>query len=411
MDNNQKIINLKNFQNFLENESSLNQKHIPFYINWIRQFWDFTKNTPQDEDKIKIFTEHLRENRNINDWQIKQAKKAINYYYNLFLPKKKDISVSIDKITNKVSEEIKYLHYSPRTEKTYINWIKQFFYYFNKIDPNKLDSSNVKDFLSHLALERKVSASTQNQAFNALLFLFHHVLKKDFKDLKDTVRAKQSRKIPVVLSRDEVNRLFESLDNTYLLICKLIYGSGLRLMEGVNIRVHDICFDTNKITVRSGKGDKDRVTMLPKSIKDDLKKHLIKVKELHDEDLKLGYGEVSLPFALDKKYPNAGCEWGWQWIFPAKTLTVDKKTGKVFRWHFHESNIQKSVREAARKARLIKHVTVHTLRHSFATHLLESGYNIRTIQELLGHKDVKTTMIYTHVLNQLEKDIESPLDL
>ena len=273
-----------------------------------------------------------------------------------------------------------------------------------------LDSDDVKDFLSHLALTKRVSSSTQNQAFNALLFLFRDVMKTELGDLSKTVRAKRGQRLPVVLSPEEVQSLFKNVKGLSLLILQLLYGSGLRLLELARLRVKDIDFGQNLIFVRGGKGDKDRTTILPQTVKSILEKHLDGTKKLHDRDLAGGYGEVYLPDALERKYPNAAKEWGWQYVFPAPKLSVDPRSGKIRRHHITEKTIQNAVKEAVKKAGIVKHASVHTLRHSFATHLLMNGVNIREIQILLGHKHVETTMIYTHVVRNMLSVPKSPLD-
>ena len=268
-----------------------------------------------------------------------------------------------------------------------------------------------KNFLSHLALKQRVSSSTQNQAFNAILFLFRQVLVKETGDLGDTVRAKRGQKLPVVLSVDEVKRLFEQMTGTNRLIAELLYGAGLRLMELARLRVQDIDFDSNTIFVRSGKGDKDRSTVLPKTARERLIEHIANVKTLHDKDLAIGHGEVVLPDALSRKYPNAAKEWIWQYVFPSSSLSVDPRSGKTGRHHISDKSIQLAVKNALRQSGIAKHATVHTLRHSFATHLLQNGVNIREVQSLLGHKNVETTMIYTHVLRDMKNAPQSPLDV
>jgi integron integrase len=268
----------------------------------------------------------------------------------------------------------------------------------------------VTQFLSALAVEKGVSSSTQNQALNALLFLYRHVLEHEIGWLDDIVRAKQSRRLPTVLTKQEVRMLLGTLDGVNWLMVNLLYGAGLRLLECLRLRVKDVDFSTSQLIVREGKGNKDRVTMLPTVVRDPLIAHLQQVRQLHVQDLTLGYGNVYLPDALARKYPNAAKAWGWQWVFPASQLSIDPRSGERRRHHVHESVLQKAVSAAAQRAGIIKPVGCHTLRHSFATHLLEDGYDIRTIQELLGHKDVSTTMIYTHVLNRGGRGVASPAD-
>jgi integron integrase len=276
--------------------------------------------------------------------------------------------------------------------------------------PKEMEETEINSFLSHLALNRKVSASTQNQALSAILFLYRRVLKRDVGDLGEVIRARRPRHLPVVMTREEVQSVLGRMEGeTWILAC-LMYGAGLRLTECLRLRVQDIDFKANQILVRNGKGFKDRLTMLPDRAKDPLHHHLQEVRRLHKCDLADGYGVVEMPYALARKYPNAGRSWGWQFAFPQKTRWVDPETGKQARHHLHESVVQKAVKQAVREAGIVKHATCHTLRHSFATHLLEAGYDIRTVQELLGHKDVKTTMVYTHVLNRGGKGVRSPVD-
>lgn len=275
---------------------------------------------------------------------------------------------------------------------------------------SEIDSDDFRNFLSHLALKHKVAASTQNQAFNAILFVFRNVLHKNPENLGKTVRAKRGDRLPVVFSVAEVKGLFEQMSGVSRLIAELLYGSGMRLMEVARLRVKDIDFDANTIFVRSGKGDKDRSTILPDVVRDRLKEHLKGVKFLHEKDLAAGHGEVFLPDALSRKYPKAGKEWAWQYVFPSAKLSVDPRSGKIARHHISDTAIQNAVKIAVRKAGIVKHASVHTLRHSFATHLLQAGINIREVQDLLGHKNVETTMIYTHVLRNMQNAPKSPLD-
>ncbi len=268
----------------------------------------------------------------------------------------------------------------------------------------------ISQFLSSLAINSRVSATTQNQALNALLFLYNEVLRKEIGYVNGVVRAKRPRRVPVVLTREEVRSLLSHLDSTQWLMATLLYGAGLRLMECCRLRVKDVDFDRNEITIRAGKGNKDRHTMLPRAVKNPLAERLKIAKGKHQYDLEQGLGRVTLPDALDRKYPNAGREWAWQWVFPASKYYVDQLNGGRYRHHLHESVVQKAVKEAVRNAEIPKPASCHALRHSFATHLLEDGYDIRTVQELLGHKDVSTTMIYTHVLNRGGQGVSSPID-
>jgi integron integrase len=313
-------------------------------------------------------------------------------------------------VLDQVRAAIRFRHYSLRTEDTYLHWIKRFIAFHEKRHPSELGEQEVGQFLSALALEHRVSAATQNQALNALVFLYRHVLKRDVGQIENIVRAKQAQRLPVVLRKHEVKALLDALEGVHWLMGHLLYGAGLRLMECLRLRVKDIDFSANQITVREGKGNKDRITMLPSVVKAPLAAHLVRVRALHQRDLARGFGSVYLPNALHRKYPHAPKEWGWQWVFPARQISVDPRSGEKRRHHLQEGVLQHAVRAAARHAGIIKPVGCHTLRHSFATHLLEDGYDIRTIQELLGHKDVSTTMIYTHVLNRGGKGVQSPSD-
>jgi len=307
-------------------------------------------------------------------------------------------------------DAIRVKHYSIRTEEAYVSWIKRFIFFHNTRHPREMGVSEIEAFLTHLAVDQHVAASTQNQALAALLFLYREVLRKDLERPVDSVRAKKSKRLPTVLTKEEVFKVIGFLSGTHQLMAKLLYGSGLRLMECVRLRIKDVDFAQHQIIVRDGKGMKDRVTLLPEILVLLLQEHLRHVKLIHAGDLVKGYGSVYLPFALERKYPHANREWIWQYVFPAFKLSRDPRSGVIRRHHIHESGLQKAVRRAAQQAGIPKRVSPHTFRHSFATHLLENGYDIRTVQELLGHKDVKTTMIYTHVLNRGGLAVRSLLD-
>jgi integron integrase len=315
------------------------------------------------------------------------------------------------KLLDRVRETVRRKHYSIRTEKSYVVWIRRYILFHNKRHPQEMGHVEIEAFLTYLAVKRKVSASTQNQAFSAILLLYRDVLNKDLDFPIDSVRAKRPKRLPTVLTKEEVGKIIGCLSSLPQLMAKLLYGSGLRLMECVRLRVKDIDFAQHQILVRDGKGMEDRVTMLPGSLIAPLKEHLQRVKRLHEKDLARGYGCVYLPFALERKYPNANREWIWQYVFPSARLAKDTRTGIVRRWHMSDRSLQKAVKIATRLAGINKDVGCHTLRHSFATHLLQNGYDIRTVQELLGHKDVKTTMVYTHVLNRGGLAVRSPIDL
>ena len=309
-----------------------------------------------------------------------------------------------------VRQELRSRHFSPRTEEAYVGWIRRFILHHGKRHPAEMGEREVGDFLSNLATQRRVSPSTQNQALAALLFLYKEVLRRQLPWLEGVVRARRPPRLPVVLSRPEVHAILGRLEGVPRLMGALLYGAGLRLMECCRLRVKDMDLARGEITVRDGKGRKDRVTMLPASLRAPLAAHLKTTRLQHDDDLRHGWGHVELPGALARKYPNASREWTWQWVFPATRRYRDPETGQWRRHHLHESLLQRLVKQAVRKAGIHKPASCHTLRHSFATHLLERGYDIRTIQELLGHSDVTTTMIYTHVLNRGGRGVRSPLD-
>ncbi len=315
------------------------------------------------------------------------------------------------KLLDRVRDTIRRKHYSFRTEKSYVAWVRRYILFHNKQHPQVMGRSEIEAFLTYLAVNRKVSASTQNQAFSALLLLYRDVLNKDLDFPIDSVRAKRPKRLPTVLTKDEVLKVIGCLSGIPQLMAKLLYGSGSRLMECVRMRVKDIDFAQHQIIVRDGKGMEDRVTMLPASLVTPLNEHLQRVKLLYEKDLARGYGTVNLPFALERKYPNANREWVWQYVFPSARLSKDTRTGIVRRWHMSDRSLQKAVKTAARLTEINKRVGCHTFRHSFATHLLQNGYDIRTVQELLGHKDVKTTMVYTHVLNRGALAARSPIDM
>jgi integron integrase len=314
------------------------------------------------------------------------------------------------RLLDQVREAIRTRHYSRRTEEAYVGWIRRFILFNGKRHPDTMGEPEVTRFLSSLAVERKLSAVTQTQALSAILFLYREVLRHELGWLKDVVRAKAPRRLPVVLTRAEVHSVLRELAGTPWLVALLLYGSGLRLLEALRLRVMDLDFGLNQVTVRGGKGQKDRVTMLPVAARDPLTRHLETVRLLHERDLERDAGWVELPAALTRKYPNAGRELGWQWVFPASRHYVDLASRQCRRHHLHETVMQRVVHDAVRKAGIRKHASCHTFRHSFATHLLEDGYDIRTVQELLGHHDVGTTMIYTHVLNRGGKGVLSPAD-
>ncbi|MCD4780635.1 MAG: tyrosine-type recombinase/integrase [Candidatus Omnitrophica bacterium] len=448
---------LPEFQFFLQQKKLAAPKHIPFLAAWVRQCLGFSE-TPLDEKRMERFVAHLQTLPQIKNWQIQQAQVAIKLYLHHFLKKNKDgtnkfsdktessTAQTFPQMLQTTRQWIRLKHYSPKTEKNYLLWIKRFFYYIHQTKPGQaFDQKDVKNYLSYLAVERKVASSTQNQAFNALLFLFRHTLCQDLNDIKTVVRAKRGVKLPVVLSTEEVKQLFEHVREKYLLHLQLLYGSGMRISELIHLRVKDLDFNENLVFIRSSKGDKDRTTILPVHIKTRLQQHLEQAHKLHQQDLipnplincsisilifslkrrekqnwfwslfngigiNSGYGQAILPNALERKYPQASKDWCWQYVFPSRKLSIDRSDAKIRRFHMVEKPIQTELKRALKKTNIHKHASMHTLRHSFATHLLMSGVNIREVQELLGHKNVETTMIYTHVIRDLTNVPSSPLD-
>jgi len=316
------------------------------------------------------------------------------------------------KLLDEVRTVMRLRHYSIHTERTYCDWIKKFVRYHQMKTRHDLINGELKieAFLTYLAMEKNVSPSTQNQAMNALVFLYKHVLKQSLEGLINAVRAKKKVNVPVVLTKDEVSRIIALLEGTPQLIVKLLYGSGLRILEASRLRVQDIDIELKQITVRSGKGDKDRFTTLPCTAIPLIRNHLARIKIIHEKDLADGYGEVYMPYALARKYPEVGKKWGWQYVFPARNLSLDPRSGKIRRHHIDPSVVNKAIKTAVNKTGLTKRISAHTFRHSFATHLLQRGTDIRSIQEFLGHNDISTTMIYTHVLQQSGHGVKSPLD-
>lgn len=401
----------------------ISPQKIKYYIGWLDKFFQFYNGNIDNvsDGDVKAFGDFLF-TKGMEEWQIIQAQEAVFLYIEKFLNKKirfpepgKDKSDLGHVKTWTEAKEIfmnsmRLRHYAYNTEKTYREWIRRFLLYTSIKSPLTATPEHVKRFLTHLAVERKVSASTQNQAFNALLFLYREVLGIEFGDFRNTIRAKHSTHIPVVLSKEEIKELFSHLSGIHALMLKLIYASGIRLSECVRLRIKDLDFDNQTLIVRSGKGDKDRTTLFPEFLYPYLKTHLKEVKTLHGLDLAKGHGSVFLPEALERKYPNASREWAWQYVFPAGNLSVDPRSGVIRRHHVGQQVLQRAMKAALQKTNIAKAASVHTLRHSFATHLLQAGYDIRTVQELLGHKDLNTTMIYTHILKRGPGGVLSPAE-
>ena len=314
------------------------------------------------------------------------------------------------RLLDQLREVVRLKHYSIRTEEAYVDWVRRYVRHCGMRHPSECGAADVTAFLTHLAVDGRVAASTQNQARSALLFLYKEVLGSELPWLGNVESAKRPARLPVVLTVDETRRLLAHTNGTSGLVLRLLYGCGTRVMEALRLRVKDVDFGRREIVIREGKGIRDRVTMLPDSVREDLLKHIERVKRLHEQDLREGFGEVYLPHALARKYPTAAREWMWQYVFPSVRRSADPRSGAIRRHHADPQAIQRALRDALRRAGISKHATPHTLRHSFATHLIEQGYDIRTVQELLGHKDVSTTMIYTHVLNKGGRGVLSPLD-
>ena len=423
---------LSSYGDFLLKRSMVSPGKEQSFILWVRRFFyaesSFKGRTW--EEKLPQYLDRLAGEQQIASWQVDQADQAVRLYFQNFyaaekLPAKGTPGSTIEdpgwfdsqKALEDLREWMRIKHYAYKTEQSYLNWCKRFFHYsgeckgVNQAGCVSVSPELIKDFLEQLATRRNVAKSTQNQAFSALLFLCRHVLHVELNDMGKNLRSRIGKKLPVVLSPAEVKKLFSHMSGTSYLILRFIYSSGLRLSECARLRVKDLDFDQDLVFVRSGKGDKDRSTILAGQIQPELKSHLENVKRLHEEDLADGFGEVYMPGALGRKYPAACREWGWQYVFPSARLSVDPRSKKTRRHHISDGAIQKAMQKAVRTADLVKPASVHTLRHSFATHLLLNGVDLRQIQEYLGHKSVETTMIYTHVVKSMRNPAISPLDM
>ncbi len=394
---------------------------IPYLVQWVDRFLRLSASRPKESwrDTLRVFLEDLGEGR-AAAWQIRQAGEAVSLFRGQYTASRESNAAVHDPPENEPFDRsaalpemrrlLELRHYATRTQRSYLGWAKRYLDYLGPRAARPPDSADAQAFLSQLATRGRVAASTQNQAFNALLFLHRNVLGADLGDMSATVRARRGRKLPVVLSIEEVRAVMHRLHGTSRIMLELVYGAGLRLNELVTLRVKDIDFEAGTITLRSAKGDQDRVTLMPRRVRPSLSNHLEAVKRLHERDLTVGAGAVLLPHALRRKYPNAEREWRWQFAFPSATLAPDPDGKMIRRWHVSPSTVQKGMKSAVSQAGIAKPASVHTLRHSFATHLLLKGVDIRRIQELLGHKSVETTMIYTHVLPSIAPDVGSPLD-
>ncbi len=407
---------LKYFEEFLKDTGQIRDRNLPYYLKWVADCYEFLKKDLSQKisyEEKQNFLEHLSKNH--EEWQVKQADLAIKLY-NFFLLKrsKSDFnhltSREWEVLINDTLKALRLRHRSYRTEKAYLGWLMRFKEFVKEKHPQNLTGEDVQNFLTHLAMEKKISASTQNQALNAILFVFRHVLKKDIGGYIDAIRARQKRRLPVVLTKREVRQVLDKMTGEQRLMAMLIYGCGLRVSECIRLRIKDIDLEQGIIIVRSGKGDKDRITILPEKLKDELIRHMEGIRKIYEEDRKNNLAGVALPNGLERKYPNAGKEWGWFWLFPSRSLSIDPRTNTIRRHHVHISTIQRAFKQAIKKAGIEKPATIHSLRHSFATHLLEDGYDIRVVQELLGHKHLQTTMVYTYVARKNLTGVKSPLD-
>jgi integron integrase len=411
-------MNLSGFGNYLEFCRNVPKKQRSFYIRWVEAFVRFCETHggySEPEKRIDPFLQEFGRRR--EQWQVDQAKEAARlycYFVNKSGKAQDDqgrVGVEDWKSAGEgMARMLRLKQRSYRTEQSYMTWLRQFYLHVRQLSPAELTDRQIVDFLSYLAVERRVAKSTQNVAFNALLFFYRHVLEKQIGDIQGVVRSKAKVRLPTVLSQGEVLRLIEKLDGVHALMAKVIYGGGLRRDECLRLRVQDLDFERHTITIREGKGDKDRQTLFPVSVAEEMRAHLEKVRRLYEGDRKAGLAGVYLPNALDRKYPKAPTEWIWFWVFPSEKVSLDPRANVVRRHHASADMLRKAMRRAVLAAGLDKRATTHTLRHSFATHLLESGTDIRTIQQLLGHVDLETTMIYTHVATKNVLGVRSPLD-
>lgn len=409
---------MDDFKAYILSSRIANEKSAAFYVYWVMDFYRYCSKQPDDavtQGEVDKYLTYLAKRK--KDWQVEQASEAIQLYLfhkrkstTEFNHKYENINEHWETVALETRRALRLRHRSYRTEEAYLGWLWKYYQFLEGKSPTSLNSTHVKDFMTYLAVEKKVAASTQNQAFNAILFLYRHVLDKPIDDISDTIRARGPKRLPVVLTKDEVKQLFSCMSGTALLMAELIYGSGLRLRECLQLRVQDLDFGRGVVIVRMGKGKKDRETVFPEKLRHKLQEYLKRIRVLHEKDRKNDLPGVQLPQALERKYPNAGKQWIWFWVFPSYKISVDPITHIVRRHHYHEGNLRREIKQARRKADIPKRITTHTFRHSFATHLLENGYDIRTIQELLGHSDVKTTMIYTHLTSKNRLGVKSPLD-
>ena len=402
---------------FLSERYKISEKKVPHYLRWINKYISFSESNPKIANGKERYVAYL--DSWYLPWQVKQAEEAVAIYKSFISKRRKFIPAADKKIDNtawinvirSMQNELRLQNKSLQTERSYLYWVKDLCVFCDAKNPDALSQDILKAYLTYLAVERSVAAATQKQAFNAILFLFRHVLEKPIYNLDTVVRSTKARTLPLVLYPEEVAKILKEMKEPYALMAKIIYGGGLRLSECLTLRIKDIDFQNIYLTVRSGKGQKDRKTLLSERILPDLKVHLQNVRKYFEDDRYFDRPGVELPRALERKYPYAGKEWAWFWVFPSARISVDPRTGIARRHHLFASSLQKAFKEALRSSNIAKNASIHTLRHSFATHLVESGYDIRTVQELLGHSNISTTMIYTHVATRNKLGATSPLDM
>lgn len=417
---------LQQFAEFLLKTQLAQPRAAPHFVRWVRRFLARPAANEPLGDQVRRFCDDLERGGGAEEWQVRQADHALKVYFVNFLQRTDWCGGPASAVANQPCRvdalaaleqlrlRLRTRHYSYRTESTYVDWVRRFLSYLSALQANphpRVDEAGIRNYLTHLATRRHVSASTQNQALSAVLFLCREVLGLSSERLNPMPRARRGDRLPAVLSVPETAALLSAMRGTPRIMARLIYGGGLRVSECCELRIKDIDLDQGLVIVRSGKGDKDRATLLAEAGRDDLRAHLRDATSLHHADRRAGLAGVWMPDCLERKYPNAGCELAWFWVFPSRTLSTDPRAGVVRRHHVHESVIQKAVKAAAAKAGITKPVSVHTLRHCFATHLLLNGVDIRQIQEFLGHAHVETTMIYTHVVRDLRNPARSPLDM
>ncbi len=401
-------------QRFIEKQYKVSSYRSPYFLNWIKMYLEFKESSSLENPEEGFFKE--LDDKYI-DWQVDQAERAVNIYQSYTRKinikssgSSNDAKIAWREIISAVKYELRLQNKSQQTERSYLYWIKKFSNYTGSLDPLKVDQSDLKSFLTYLAVERSVAVSTQKQSFNAILFLFRYILDKKIDNLESVTKSRAKKRLPIVLSQTEIVSIINLLENPYRLMAEIIYGGGLRLSECLNLRIKDIDFENKILTIRSGKGDKDRQTLLSAKAAVSLKEHIQKIRIYFEDDRYEKRPGVELPKALERKFPNAGKEWAWFWVFPSAKISVDPRSYIARRHHLYSSSLQKAFKGALQKSGIPKNASVHTLRHSFATHLIENGYDIRTIQDLLGHANVSTTMIYTHIASRNKLGVISPMD-